>query len=283
MPPGTPQIVAGEPTGESRGSVPSDGQAGSNAGRFVKLGRELLKRRDLTAADKLVFAMLAERIGMNGEAWPGNRRLGKDCGLPKSTVADSIQRLERLRMIEVDHVPGNPSKQTNRYRIVATSASRTPASRTPDKRPRTSGWRTELDQGSKTHVQKGAPDPWELVLQAMRGDTLRTDRFRAAWTEWTNYRRQAGKQLTPATIARQIRILEGFGHGGAIQSIEQSIGNGWQGLFDPRNCRGNGGGTSGRTARVPTQPGKYANIGYHPGGPEGAPLVASPCPKADPA
>jgi hypothetical protein len=124
-----------------------------------------------------------------------------------------------------------------------------------------------------------AADSWALAQAAMKGNTLRTDAFRAAWLSWVEYRRQAGKRLAAATAQRQIRKLEGFGHDGAIASIEQSIGNGWQGLFDPDGDRGGRGGNCGtnRRGRVEPEPGKYARSvrlfvgqGNHPAGTDAA-------------
>jgi len=89
----------------------------------------------------------------------------------------------------------------------------------------------------------------------MRGDTLRTDAFWTAWSEWLDYRRQAGKPLTPSTIEAQIKTLEDFGHDGAIASIEQSIRHGWAGLFEPR-----GSGDGGRRSRIAAKPGKYRSV-----------------------
>ena len=82
----------------------------------------------------------------------------------------------------------------------------------------------------------------------MTGDTLRTDRFLAAWAEWVEYRREARKPLAAATVGKQIRELEAYGHDHAIASIENSIRNGWAGLFKPDG--GNGRAQAENRARV---------------------------------
>lgn len=57
--------------------------------------------------------------------------------------------------------------------------------------------------------------------------------FREAWAAWERFRSEAKKPLTQTTVDQQLKTLAGFGVGGAIKSIEQSIGSSWSGLFPP--------------------------------------------------
>ena len=79
-----------------------------------------------------------------------------------------------------------------------------------------------------------------LTPQVELPTVLDTEQFRATWDEWTRYRAETRKKLTPMTIKRQLKTLEGFGHDSAITSIQTSITNGWTGLFPPRPETGNG-------------------------------------------
>lgn len=51
-----------------------------------------------------------------------------------------------------------------------------------------------------------------------------------AWSAWENYRRQIGKPLKPVSIPAAMRKLASFGHE-QLDVVEQSVANGWQGLF----------------------------------------------------
>src|SRR5690606_4011964 len=62
---------------------------------------------------------------------------------------------------------------------------------------------------------------------------LDTPKFRRAWDEWQTYRREIRKTLTPSTAQKQLRKLAEWGEAKAIAAIEQSVRNGWTGLFDP--------------------------------------------------
>lgn len=79
------------------------------------------------------------------------------------------------------------------------------------------------------------PDPWSAACRAMTGDALRTPAFERVWRDWAEHRRQIKKVLTPASIVRQVLLLESFGHAAALASIDASIRNGWSGLFAPRD------------------------------------------------
>lgn len=88
---------------------------------------------------------------------------------------------------------------------------------------------SENSEGNKTAPRRAREaEPLDLP------QCLHTAAFETAWHEWQRYRAEAKKPLTPSTVRKQLRVLERMGHDGAIASIEQSIANGWQGLFEPR-------------------------------------------------
>jgi hypothetical protein len=64
------------------------------------------------------------------------------------------------------------------------------------------------------------------------------ERFMQVWADWVEHRSEMRRPLTKAAIRMQIRdlkkIAEQYGVEGVIASIEQSIKNGWQGLFEPK-------------------------------------------------
>jgi hypothetical protein len=73
----------------------------------------------------------------------------------------------------------------------------------------------------KARSRKAAPAPTLSV------PGLNTE----AWIRWTDYRRQIGRTLKPASLEAAAKRLAQHGeHQAAI--VEQSIANGWQGLFE---------------------------------------------------
>ena len=52
------------------------------------------------------------------------------------------------------------------------------------------------------------------------------------WGEWVEYRKEIKKKMTPATIKKQVKFLEAFDPKTQQAIINQSIQNGWAGLFE---------------------------------------------------
>ena len=59
-----------------------------------------------------------------------------------------------------------------------------------------------------------------------------SDSFSEAWSNWIEHRAQLKKKLTPKTKEMQLLTLGAKSEQEAIDMINQSIGNGWTGLFD---------------------------------------------------
>lgn len=86
--------------------------------------------------------------------------------------------------------------------------------------------------------------------------------FKKTWGDWVAYRKQKGQKLTKIGVARQIKFLSELPSvQAAIASLEQSMTNGWTGLFEPRENQNGTGRTMGQSSRVRAEPGKYAGIG----------------------
>ncbi len=82
--------------------------------KFYKLPVSIITNRRLRAADKIIWAAMADRIGENGFCWPGVRRLAQDTCLGVSTVLRSIERLEAEGRLKVER---RGSGKANHYRL----------------------------------------------------------------------------------------------------------------------------------------------------------------------
>jgi hypothetical protein len=57
-----------------------------------------------------------------------------------------------------------------------------------------------------------------------------------AWDEWVEFRKEKKARLTATTVTKQFELLASLSsEAEAIECIQQSIRNGWQGLFPPRH------------------------------------------------
>lgn len=84
-----------------------------------------------------------------------------------------------------------------------------------------------------------------------------------SWNEWVQFRKELGKKITPSTLKKQIQFLGGRAGPEIIAIINQSITNGWTGLFELKNNNnGNGIGTKKQIQPTTTviEPGKSFGI-----------------------
>jgi hypothetical protein len=78
----------------------------------------------------------------------------------------------------------------------------------------------------------------------------------AAWLEWEQYRKEKKQKLTPSTKKKQMQFLGGRAGPEAIAIINQSITNGWTGLFElKQNNNGNRPNNKGTSATISAQVG----------------------------
>ena len=62
-----------------------------------------------------------------------------------------------------------------------------------------------------------------------------SEKFKTTWEEWLIYLKQKRKTPTLLTQQKQLKFLEPMGEIKAIESVNRSIQNGWQGLFEPKD------------------------------------------------
>jgi hypothetical protein len=75
----------------------------------------------------------------------------------------------------------------------------------------------------------------ELVGAGNIPPNFQSPNFKEAWEKWLEFRKSIGNSVKATSARLQIRDLVKMGKALAIESIEQSIKNGWHGLFDVKN------------------------------------------------
>ena len=64
---------------------------------------------------------------------------------------------------------------------------------------------------------------------------LQTAQFKKAWAGYLDYRKDSQmKTLHVLSINAQLKKMSEWGHNAAISAINETIGNGWQGIFAPK-------------------------------------------------
>jgi hypothetical protein len=85
---------------------------------------------------------------------------------------------------------------------------------------------TEYETEKETEKRVTAPDSNPFPFETEE---------HAAWCEWVQYRKEKKQKLTPSTVRKQIQFLAGRAGPEIVEIINQSITNGWTGLFEPKN------------------------------------------------
>jgi hypothetical protein len=80
---------------------------------YAKIPKAVVYHPELTGNDVRVYATLSERAGTRRHSWPGIRRIAEDIGLSPTTVQNAIDKLERLKIIEVERSAG----EVNHYHL----------------------------------------------------------------------------------------------------------------------------------------------------------------------
>ena len=106
---------------------------------------------------------------------------------------------------------------------------------------------TGTGTGTETETEKNPPTPLGGICVLFGGvenlnrksgiqppPELDNSEFESAWSLWTAHRKEIKKPLTATSIGQQLKALAKTGSDRAILTIENSIKNGWVGLFEPK-------------------------------------------------
>lgn len=100
--------------------------------------------------------------------------------------------------------------------------------------------RTPIKQGTQLcvpiHTQSCVPSHIDHIKTTYKVDVpaiLRTPEVMGAWVDWETHRKEIRKKLTPPSVKRQFALLEKHA-AQAVEIIEVSIMNSYQGLFPPK-------------------------------------------------
>lgn len=198
-------------------------------------------QQDLRPSHKLLLLSLADRAGEGHECYPSISRLQSDTGLYRETIMDAISHLEQLGLLLVNRVNGRGSKYTllgveNRH--VEDNQSGKPVGKTiPVVESRPVGKSRQHQSVKADRHQSGKADTESINESINEPTKCQTEIFSSpdgldlhAWKRWVDYRKQIKKPIRPVSVNAAQKELAKFGSQQA-DVIEQSIANGWQGLF----------------------------------------------------
>lgn len=164
---------------------------------------------------KLILIVLADIANDENKCWPSHDYLAERTECKRRAVIEHLGALEAAGFISVERRYSDDGQQkTNMYTINTCGVH-------------------EKHTGVHETAKGGAPDAHNTPID--------TPIFinSEAWEEWIEYRRQSKKKMTPATVKKQHGLLSQYSKPIQQQIINNSIQNGWAGLFPPKE-QGNG-------------------------------------------
>ena len=137
-----------------------------------------------------------------------------------------------------------PHIKTTAPRSALTDAPRSAKTTAPRSADVTSDLTSRLKDNNTPLPPKGGGDspqasdtPFFKQLAA-HPDLASDDAFVDAWRDWDRHRREIKHRLTKTSVSKQLKTLATVGPKEATARIEQSIEQGWQGLFELKDGNG---------------------------------------------
>lgn len=200
----------------------------------VKLMSLVWDLPDLTQSETLVLLALADHADESGECWPSVDRVAEKARIKRRAAQRVIGKLEDSGLIEVDR-SRNGRGQTSRYTLHVEHPIEKGVRETP-KEKRVS---FATEKGVRSDTPPVSPTTPVREPSSNHHEPPR-EVNKVAWASWTEYRKE--RRLKPYTATgafQQMSWLANFRDDEQAAIVDQSIRQGWQGLF-PLRERGNG-------------------------------------------
>jgi hypothetical protein len=89
----------------------------------------------------------------------------------------------------------------------------------------------QLKETKGKEIKEKKKENTPLLRDSFNGIHGEHQGLKEAWVKWIRFRKEIKKPLAPSTIEGQIKKLEKFSPDVATVAIQNSIDNGWHGLF----------------------------------------------------
>lgn len=189
--------------------------------------------------DKLVLLSLADNANDAGECYPSLANIARRCEMHRATAIRAIQSLELAGHVSRQIRAGrntvymvHPLQDSTSRAELPVAGSNQSHSATNPSQPATSPSPlinpspSENRHKPSTRRKGGRAEDPKIVPDEPPPSNLNVE----AWHRWEQYREAIGKRIKPASMAAAQRKLAGYGASQAAV-VEQSIAQGWQGLF----------------------------------------------------
>lgn len=192
---------------------------------------------------KLVLIKLADNANDMGECWPSYQHIADQCEIGRSTVKVHIRELEKSGLLRREFRRKGELNQSNVFHLALNGGAAPALGGGAGDNPPGAGDNPGGGAGAAprtSHSFEPVTEPVEQTVAAApsaKKKALKFDPMTAkpsnvsdqAWADWCQHRREIRKPLTKTSCERQAAQLAKHHAPDAV--INQSISNGWTGLF----------------------------------------------------
>ena len=178
---------------------------------------------------KVVYGVV-EALDNDDGCFASNAYLSRHLGLGERQVRNILQELDEANLITRVDVDGRRVIRTVEKTAIVKALGEAKNCLGGRKNIATGGGNklpTYNKEDNKGDKDTGKELGWIVCLP------FGSEAFIASWKSWVAYRKEMKKKLTDSSVTAQCREFALWGEQKSIESIEQSIKQGWQGLFDP--------------------------------------------------
>lgn len=185
------------------------------ASKFITVSVEIMHDKNLSPNQKFILAEIEQLCSLEHGCYASNTHFAELIGISKSGISNAINKLVDDGYVETIIKIGT----RNRERIIRRIHSDVDVY-------------TQVDEGIHSdvhgiHSDVESKENRHINIQS----NIPTWVNEGAWNSWVSYRAEIKKKLSPSMIKQQLKFLEErqLQH---VEIIEQSIRNGWTGLFE---------------------------------------------------
>jgi len=199
------------------------------ASKFITVSIEIMHDTNLSPNQKFILAEIEQLCSLERGCFASNKHFSELIGITKQGASKAIQKLQTDGYIHVEIIQG--SRNTERIITLIDRSSNVVQEVSTEVDGVSTGVdrvSTQVDGGinsglqSKENRQFNKQENIQIIPAWV--DT-------GAWARWVRYRQEIKKPLSPTMVERQLSFLSQQQHL-HVAIIDQSIRNGWTGLFE---------------------------------------------------